>query len=307
MHISYSLHHPLTTDPVVLTIGKFDGVHRGHQHLVRTVVERAQSQGMRSAVLTFDPHPTTVLRPEQEYYLLTSLEERVALLAELGPDCLIIAPFNRETMGTPAYAYMRQVCTAVPLRELWVGEHFALGRQREGNIPQLRELGAELGYTVHIVAPLLVAGERVASSQVRDLLREGQVEAVFPLLGRHFSVQGVVEEGDKRGQTIGFPTANLTIHNHHVLPADGVYACYAMVGEQRIPAVTNVGVRPTFGGLNRTVEAHLLDWSGNLYGQVLRLEFWQRLRGERKFANVQELIAQIGRDAEQARAMLRDA
>lgn len=308
MHIAYSLNHRVTHEPVVLTIGKFDGVHLGHQHLIRTVVEHAQAQGMRSAVLTFNPHPTTVLRPEHEYYLLTSLEERVALIKELDPDFLIVAPFTRETMGTPAYDYMRQICIALPLHELWVGDNFALGRQREGNVPRLREIGIELGYSVHIVKTVLSSGgEQIASSRVRDILRAGDVEAAVALLGRRFGVQGIVEHGNRRGHTIGFPTANIGIHNHHVLPADGVYACYALLRGERIPAVTNVGVRPTFGGLSRTVEVHLLEWSGELYGQMLRVEFWHRLRGEQKFASITELAAQIRQDAEQARVLLQQS
>lgn len=304
MQIAYSLDHPLTDRPTVLVIGKFDGVHLGHQLLIRTAVERAQQLGFHSAVLTFEPHPDVVIRLGRELYLLTSLEERIALIAALNPDLLIVAPFTRETMGTPAYDYMRQICTAVPLRELWVGSDFALGRKREGDVPRLMEIGQELGYAVGTVAPVQVGGAPVSASRVRQLLYASDVQGVIPLLGRPFWLRGVVVEGDRRGHTLGFPTANIAVDPVHALPADGVYACRVNLADGLLPAVTNVGTRPTFEGVRRTVEAHLLDWSGNLYGQTLRLEFWHHLRGERKFNGIDELVAQIGRDAERARALL---
>lgn len=305
MQIAHSLDHPLTNRPTVLTIGKFDGVHLGHQRLIRTVVERARTLGCFSAVMTFDPHPDVVIRPERELYLLTNIEERAELIAALGPDLLIVAPFTRATMETSAYDYMRWVCAALPLRELWVGVDFALGRKREGNVPRLRDIGVALGYTVNTVEPVLVDGTPVSASRVRSRLYAGDVQGVIPLLGRPFWLRGVVVEGDRRGHRIGYPTANIAVDPVHALPADGVYACYVYLDGTPLPAVTNVGTRPTFEGTRRTVEAHLLDWSGNLYGQSVRLEFWHHLRGEQKFSGVDELVAQIGRDADRARALLR--
>jgi riboflavin kinase/FMN adenylyltransferase len=198
------------------------------------------------------------------------------------------------------------MCAALPLRELWVGESFALGRKREGTVPRLTEIGRSLGYTVGTLATLVINGERVSSSRVRAMLLAGDVAGVEHLLGRHFTLYSTVVEGDHRGRTIGFPTANLAIHENHALPADGVYACYAYVDGQARPAVTNIGLRPTFGELRRTVETYLLDWSGNLYGQTIRVAFVHRLRGERKFDGVDALVAQITRDVEQARALLTD-
>jgi riboflavin kinase/FMN adenylyltransferase len=279
-------------------------VHLGHQHLIRTTIERARVIGACSAVMMFDPHPALVLRPHSDVRLLTTLEERVELITALEPDMLIIAPFNQETMSTPAYDYMQQLCAVLPLRELRVGEGFALGRKREGDVPRLREIGHELGYSVTTVAAVEVAGEAVHSSRVRRLLEEGNVAEVEPLLGRPFVVQATVTEGDKRGRTIGFPTANLALDAIRALPANGVYACYVYLGDHSLPAVTNVGVRPTFEGTHRTVETHLLDWSGDLYGQTLRMAFVYRLRGERKFSGIDELKAQIAHDAEQARQLL---
>lgn len=305
MQIAHSLESRLTDRPTVLTIGKFDGVHLGHQRLVRTAVARARELGCLSAVLTFEPHPDVVIRPERELYLLTSLDERSELLGQLGPDLLVVAPFSRETMSTPAAEYMRRICAALPLRELWVGSDFALGRGREGNVPRLQEIGQDLGYTVGTVDAVELAGAPVSASRARQCLYAGDVQGVIPLLGRPFWIRGPVEEGDRRGQTIGYPTANIAVAPVHALPADGVYACQVYLDAEPLPAVTNVGTRPTFAGTRRTVEAHLLDWQGNLYGQTVRLEFLHHLRGEQKFSGIDELVAQIGRDAQRARELLR--
>jgi riboflavin kinase/FMN adenylyltransferase len=286
-------------------MGKFDGLHLGHQQLIATTVERARALGLGSAVLTWEPHPNAVIRPGQPLQLLTSLEEKIELIGRLGPDLLIVAPFTEATKATGADAYMRQIVAAVPVRELWVGEDFAMGRGREGDVPSLMLIGAALGFAVGAAKQVTVGGAPVSASRVRELLRAGDVEGAVALLGRPFGLRGVVVEGDKRGRTIGFPTANLRIHESHVLPADGVYACRVYLNGAGLPAVTNIGVRPTFDGLRRTVEAHLLDWSGDLYGQSIRIEFLHRLRGEQKFDGIQALVAQIRADAERARELLR--
>ncbi|NJM05486.1 bifunctional riboflavin kinase/FAD synthetase [Candidatus Gracilibacteria bacterium] len=306
MYVAYSLAAPLTNQPTVLTMGKFDGLHLGHQALIGTVVEHARRHGFASAVLTWEPHPNLVTRPDQELLLLSSREEKIDQIAALNPDILIIAPFTRETMATSAEQYMRQISVALPLRELWVGEDFAMGRGRTGDVSALITIGATLGFAVGTIKPVFVEGEPVSASRVRRLLGDGQVEAAVALLGRPYSMRGLVVEGDKRGRTIGFPTANLSIEAGHTLPAHGVYACVATLPDgTRHAAVTNVGVRPTFGGLQATVEAHLLDWSGDLYGQTITVEFHHRLRGEQKFSSIDDLKAQIARDVEQAHVLLR--
>lgn len=304
MQVVRSLETRITDRPVILTMGKFDGLHRGHQQLIRAVVEHASDVGFVSAVLTWDPHPNAVLRPDQPLQLLTSVEERTELIAGLGAELLIIAPFTAETKATSAEAYMREICVAVPLRELWVGEGFAMGRGRTGDVPSLMAIGRELGFAVGAVSQIEVDGAPVSSSRVRELLRAGDVEGVVPLLGRPFSLRGKVIAGDKRGRLIGFPTANMQIAPEHVLPADGVYACRVYIDGVGLPAVTNVGVRPTFEGGRRAVEPHLLDWSGDLYGRSIRTEFLHRLRGEQKFSGVDALIDQIRRDAAEARRLL---
>jgi riboflavin kinase/FMN adenylyltransferase len=308
MHIAYSLAEPLTTQPTVLTMGKFDGLHLGHQALISTVVEHARRHGFASAVLTWEPHPNRITRPDQELLLLSSREEKITQIDALKPDLLIVAPFTRETMATSAGQYMRQICFALPLRELWVGEDFAMGRGRAGDVSALIAIGAELGFAVGTIKPVLIGGEPVSASRVRRLLGDGQVAETVALLGRPYSMRAPVVEGDKRGRSIGFPTANLQLEPGHALPAYGVYACVVTLPNgTRQAAVTNIGVRPTFGGLQLTVEAHLLDWSGDLYGQIITVEFIYRLRGEQKFNGIEELKAQIARDVAQARDLLQSA
>lgn len=307
MQIVRSLTPGLTEQPAVLTMGKYDGLHLGHQQLIRTTIERARELGMISVVLTWEPHPNAIIRPDQPLRLITLIDEKIARIADLGPDLLIIAPFTTETKSTSAEEYLAQIHAAVPLRELWVGEGFAMGRGRAGDVPSLMDIGRDLGFAVGAVREVRDDAAPVSASLVRERLDVGDVQAAQALLGRPFALRGLVVEGDKRGRTIGFPTANLQIDPLQILPADGVYACRAFLadGSGNLPAVTNVGVRPTFDGLRRTVEAHLLDWSGDLYGQVVRLTFEHRLRGEQKFNGIDALVAQIRRDADAARQLLK--
>lgn len=300
-----SLEQLQITAPTVLAIGKFNGMHLGHQHLLAQVVARAHAIGGASAALTFDPHPTLVLQPEHERVYLTPEHERLQRLAATGIDHLIILRFDQPLMRLTAEEYMRNLCAHINLRELWVGPDLRVGYRRQGTVEVLRELGQQLGYTVHPIEKLLVDGAPVSATRIRELLHSGAVEQVEALLGRLFSVVGEVVRGDQRGRTIGFPTANVAISPHDLLPADGVYACHVTLpdGSQH-NAVTNVGVRPTFGTLNRTVETHLLDWSGDLYGQQLRVTFVQRIRGEQKFSGIDALKAQIALDAARARELL---
>lgn len=292
--------------PTILTIGAFDGVHLGHRHLIGAAVRRARELRAQSAVLTFDPHPDTIIHPERGRLYLTSLDERADLIADLGVDLLIVLPFSRATMALTADNFMARVCGAVALRELWIGHDFALGRKREGNLARLREIGTQRGYTVHPVEALVLPnGELVSSSRIRAMLAEGDVAGAARLLGRPFSVRGPVVKGEQRGRTIGFPTANIVVPEQHMLPADGVYVCRAEVGGRRYGAVTNIGVRPTFDGTRRTVEAYLLDFADDIYGETIMLDFLHRLRGEQKFDGIAALIGQITADVAAARAWLK--
>jgi riboflavin kinase/FMN adenylyltransferase len=305
MELVHGLVHSINEHATILTIGAFDGVHRGHQHLIDSAVRRAREVGCQSAVLTFDPHPDLVIHPERDRLYLTSLEERAELIERLGTDLLIVMSFTRETMGLTAQDFMSKVCGAVVLRELWVGWDFALGRRREGDLARLRQLGAQLDYTVHPVGAFALAdGTPISSTRIRSALAAGDLDSAAMLLGRPFAVEGRVTLGDQRGRTIGFPTANVAVEQLHALPADGVYVCDAEVGGQRYGAVTNIGVRPTFDGTQRKVEAYLLDFVDDIYGETLRLTLRHRLRGERKFDGITALVAQITSDVAAARAWL---
>jgi riboflavin kinase/FMN adenylyltransferase len=304
MRVVQGLLPALSHQPTVLTIGAFDGIHRGHQVLIGATVTRALASQSQSAVLTFDPHPDLVLRPNGQRLYLTSLAERTALIAALGVDLLIVQSFTHDLMALTYQEYVESIITSFPLRSLVVGVDFALGRKRTGTLPRLRELGTQLGYTVEAIEPLLLDGAPVSSTRIRAALAAGDLPLAAQLLGRPFGVTGPVVEGDRRGRTIGYPTANIAFPEDHVLPADGVYVCDVEVNGERFGAVTNVGVRPTFAGAQRRIEAHLFGFSGDIYGATVTLRFWQRLRGEQRFNGVADLIAQIQRDADAAQAWL---
>lgn len=290
-------------EPTYLAIGAFDGVHLGHQAVLCNMVAAARAAGVRTAVLTFFPHPSRFLRHESGPYYLATLEERVRLLASLGLDLIITHPFNDEVRQTRAADFVEQLRRHLDMRQLWGGD-FAFGYKREGDIPFLRRLGAERGFTVESVQSMVaVSGERVSSSRVRHGLLAGDIADVTACLGRPFQVSGEVVYGDQRGRTIGFPTANLAVWKELLLPANGVYATYAWVGAQRYLAATNVGIRPTVNGGHVTVEAHLLDFAGDLYGQTLRLEFISHIRPEKRFSGLPELQTQIQADVTAIRGL----
>ena len=288
----------------VLTIGAFDGVHRGHQALIGQVVARARASGRRSVVVTFHPHPAMVLAPERAPRYLTTPGEKVALLEGLGVDLVVLLPFSRKMASTPAREFMASLAHNLRFRELWVGTDFALGRGREGDVSRLRELGHDLGYEVYLFDPLQEGEEPVSSSRIRALLAEGRVEQASHLLGRYPSLSGEVVYGAQRGHTLGFPTANLEVRPERAVPANGVYAVFAVLGSERYPAVANVGVRPSFDNGNRTVETHIFDFTQEIYGCDLVVEFVARLRDERRFEDIDDLVSQIARDSETARNIL---
>jgi riboflavin kinase/FMN adenylyltransferase len=293
--------------PAFLTIGNFDGVHRGHQMLISAMAAAAHAAGCRAGLLTFDPHPLAVLRPAAPLRYLTSPEERAELLAALGLDFVLILPFDREVAALPAAEFMRRLVARVPLCTLWIGPDFALGRGREGSTAQLSEIGRDLGYDVHVTRQYDWQGEPVRSSRIRALLAEdGAVDQAADLLGRPYRVSGPVTSGAQRGRRLGFPTANVQVPAGRLLPAFGVYACWVWRGETGLPAVVNVGVRPSFDSGQPSVEAYLLGFAEDLYGETLGLSFTRRLRGEQRFADIPALIAQIGRDAAAARHTLAD-
>jgi len=287
-----------------VAIGSFDGVHRGHQALLQRMASRAHERGMRAAALTFFPHPRRVLHTLPPRFYLTTLDERVRLLAELGIDLIITHPFDDQVRHIRAADFVDQLIEALDMKELW-GGNFALGYQREGDVPFLRRQGELKGFTVETLdESVFHDGEIVSSRRVRAALEAGEMGEVTGCLGRYFCVRGPVVKGDQRGRTIGFPTANVAVWDELLLPANGVYATYIRIGEARHLAATNVGVRPTVDGMKLTVEAHILDFDADIYGEDVRLEFVRRIRPEMKFAGLDALKAQIAADVEEVRGEL---
>jgi len=288
---------------VWLTIGTFDGVHKGHQEIIRSLVSGARRAGALSAALTFFPPPAVVLKKRSDPYYLSSPAERAELLGRLGVDVVITHPFSPQLASQAAQDFMADVVAHLGLRHLCVGYDFALGRKREGDVHALQKLGEQFGYTLQVVPAVVVDGQVVSSSLVRSYLAAGEVDRAAGLLGRPYRIYGGVVPGDGRGKLLGIPTANLKVWNERAIPKAGVYACRATVNGQEWGAVTNIGVRPTFESqpVPPRVETHILDFSSEIYGQQLCLEFLKQLRDETRFPNPDALVEQIYRDISQAR------
>ncbi|MBN1667254.1 MAG: bifunctional riboflavin kinase/FAD synthetase [Anaerolineales bacterium] len=289
-----------------LTIGSFDGVHRGHQDLIQQLTAGAHQIGAPAVVLTFYPHPGAVLRSRTEPFYLTSPDERAQLLGQAGVDFVITHPFNQQVAATTAGDFMRKLHKHLGIAHLLIGHDFALGKNRKGDFSRLTQIGVELGYQTSQIAPFYLDEQLVSSSHIRFLLGAGKVEEAARMLGRNYTVTGKVEIGDQRGRTIGVPTANLNIWAERAIPVAGVYACWAHLDDQRYAAVTNIGVRPTFEfkAVPPRVETHLLDFNQDIYGAELQLEFIQRLRDEQRFPDINTLVTQIRADIQQARQIL---
>ncbi len=290
-----------------LAVGSFDSVHRGHQHLVRSMVAQARAEGGTPTVLTFFPHPSVVLGRRTSTLYLSSPEERAALLAALGVEVVITHPFTLEFSHTSAADIVARLVKDLGLRSLWAGTDFSLGHNREGNRDYLAREGARLGFDVHIVEPLVEEGQPISSTRIRHALSEGDMAEVTLCLGRQFALSGEVVKGAQRGSTLGFPTANVAVWEARAVPARGVYATWTQVGAEHLASVTNIGVRPTFAGQDeaQVVETHILDFNEDLYGQSISVSFVARLRGETKFPGVDALLQQIRSDITQARIVLR--
>jgi riboflavin kinase / FMN adenylyltransferase len=286
-----------------LTIGSFDGVHLGHQAIVGRLSQGAHEAGSRAVVLTFFPHPAVVLGKRKDPFYLTTSDERADLLMAYGADVVVTYPFDRGVAATSAPDFMEKLKAHLGLVHLLVGPDFAMGRNREGNVPKLKELGEVFDYTLEIMPPVEVEGEVVSSSRIRAYLAEGEVGAAARLLGRPYRVGGRVITGDGRGRSIGIPTANLEVWAERSLPKAGVYICRAIVDGKTWRAVTNVGFRPTFESrpVSPRVETHILDFLDPIYGQEIQLDFLARLRDEQRFPNVQALVEQIHRDIQETR------
>jgi riboflavin kinase/FMN adenylyltransferase len=292
--------------PSVVTIGAFDGVHRGHQTLVRQLLAHAQRSGLTSVVLTFYPHPEMVLRGSRPGFYLTLPDTKAHLLGEMGIEWVVTHPFDDTVRHMRAADFVSSLLNYLSMKSLWVGADFAMGYQREGNVEFLQGQAKLRGFDLRVVDLMDADGERISSSRVREVLAVGNVEEVARLLGRPHRVEGVVVRGAGRGRTIGIPTANLSIPEELAIPARGVYAGWVEFSGRRESAVINVGLRPTFDGSGAlTVEAHLLGYVGDLYDQSMQLSFTHRLRDEQKFDGIEALVTQIRRDIDRAAELLK--
>ncbi len=301
MNIFYGTDHADIRRPTVLTLGVFDGLHLGHQEIVRTVVERALLTDATPSLITFDPHPRQVLKPETAPPLLQTFHQKMEGLKLLGMQQVIVLRFTHELSLLSAEEFVRRyVYEALQAREVYLGKGFAFGHNRGGNIEVLRALSQKFGFRAEEVPEVRLRQHRISSTMIRRLLKVGRVNLARRMLGRPYGIEGEVTGGRGRGRDLLFPTANLEVQNR-VLPADGVYVTLTLVDDVWHRSVTNIGKRPTFGGDPESqVEAHLIDFDRDLYGQTIRVRVLHRLRGERKFASIDELRAQISRDRERA-------
>lgn len=290
----------------MVAVGNFDGLHRGHAKILDRVARQAGERGVTPLVLTFDPHPPRVVRPDKAPPLLMTPPQKYEALHHAGAQGVAVVRFTHDLSQWSPEAFVERVLVDwLRASEVWVGGNFLFGRDRLGNFTLLRLLGQQHGFRAEKIDPVRYKDFVVSSTRVRRLVSEGRVDEAAALLGHHYEVRGTVVGGDRRGRTIGFPTANLAT-DHELLPPDGVYATLALVDEVAHPAVTNVGVRPTLGEAGqRLVETHLLDFTGDLYGRPLRVAFVLRLRDERRFDGLEALRAQIAADVAEARALFR--
>jgi riboflavin kinase/FMN adenylyltransferase len=290
---------------MLITVGVFDGVHLGHRYLISNLVSRAKQQGLLSGVVTFKQHPRELLSPHSRPSYLTTLAEREQLLKREGVDMVIALSFTRELADLTAREFASLLKKYLRLRGLVIGPDFALGKNREGNITTLSALGSEMGFTVTSVEPKKLDGEVASSTAIRNALSDGNMQKVTRLFGHPFSLQGKVTTGEHRGVGMGFPTANIDVDAQQALPPDGVYATWAYVEGKKYQSMTNIGRRPTFGAHNkRTIEVYILSYDQEIYGKDLKIELVERLRGEKKFENVEALKKQIAEDVKHGREIL---
>jgi riboflavin kinase/FMN adenylyltransferase len=304
MTIDHDLSHLSPDRDCALTIGVFDGVHLGHRHLISKVISDADRTGRLSAVVTFKNHPTTVLSQARSVPLLMDLDDRISALKQLGVDIVAPVTFDKKLSELSAQQFLVKLADKLRMRSLIVGPDFSIGHNRDGTVETLPSLSQTLGFSFHVVDPLIDGKHMVKSTAIRKMVAAGDMKAASRMLGRNFVARGVVVRGMERGRGLGFPTANLETPERQAVPADGIYATWAQLASGRYMAATSIGTRPTFDDGGRTIEAFILDFSDEIYGETLRLEFVERLRPEEKFDSVEALLLQIGKDVEQTRELL---
>ncbi len=305
MRIIRSVHDfPAEFREAMVTIGNFDGVHRGHQRIFERVIESAKNVGAPSLAITFEPHPKKVIHPERHpFFLLTPLDEKLALIESCGIDAVLVINFNIEFARTTAGEFVRSILwNALRIKKIFIGYDYTFGKDREGNADFLRDRGAQLGFDIEQIEAVFIDNYVVSSTNVRLSILDGNVRLASRMLGRYYNISGTVVQGFRRGTGMGFPTAN--IQAEKVIPRAGVYVIYAIIDGLRYKGVLNIGFNPTFGNEELSVEGHLFDFQGNIYGKKVTILFVDRLRDEMKFPSPQELAEQIAKDIERGKSIL---
>lgn len=290
----------------VVTLGNFDGIHLGHRALIGGAVSDSKRFAVPSIVLTFEPHPLRVLAPGRAPKLVLTHKDKMQLLQDLGVDIVVVQHFDLAFAKLSAEEFVKDLLVRrLKAKKLWVGKDLRFGQGRKGGVEDLIRWGRDFSFEVAVVDPILVNGERVSSSRIRDLVGEGRVDEVRPLLGRYHFVSGRIVEGHRRGRGLGFPTANLAARTE-VLPSDGIYATLFHLGARALLSVSSIGLNPTFGAGPRTVESYILNFEDDIYGESVRLSFIKRIRDEMKFSSAEELVAQIREDVRSAKTIFHE-
>jgi riboflavin kinase/FMN adenylyltransferase len=288
----------------IVTLGNFDGLHLGHQELIKKIIQRAKETGSLSMVVTFRPHPLKILAPEKCPPLISIYEEKIRLLENLGIDVLVKIPFTLDFSAMEPRDFVKDIlCDLLGAKEIFVGYNYRFGKGRKGNIQLLKDLGQELGFAVREVEQVSFEGEVVSSTRIRQLLKNGEVVHASRLLGRPYTLCGIVVKGDGRGRGLGFPTANIAA-KHSIIPSNGVYAVKLFVRDKYYDGIVNIGMRPTFDTNSLAIEVHIFAFDEDIYGEEITLYFIQKIREEKKFQNAEALITQINADIKKAKNIL---
>lgn len=304
-HIETPADIPVTN--IFIALGTFDGVHLGHKKVLETAVEQAKKTGAKAGVLTFQPHPLSILKPDRAPHLITSYEEKEKLIGEMGPDILLIQNFNTTFADIAYNSFIKKyLVEGLKVNGIVVGQNFQFGRNAQGNSYKLAEAGKHYGFSTIVLDPLKVDGEKISSSLIRNLVKNGEVDKVPSFLGRHFSIRGVIRSGTGQGKNLGFPTANVHFTTAYILPRLGVYAALVKTDCNINAAVVNFGQRPTFNKGELILEAHLIDVNENLYGKTIEVRFCHFLRQEKQFPNKNNLCQQIIKDKDKTRELLQN-